>query len=403
MGGAQMYIRNKLLYLCQEGWKVIVISCRGDNVIIPELKEFSSFIPEIAYPSYLYSKKIKQIIADRLIRAVNSRDNDEVIIESSTIYLSTWGETISKIIGAKHLIFLLPEQNVITNGKILEFMKFKYQRHELAGISKKTLPSMFKPFFQIPDNDSCYRLSASCNNVEADVDSPYLHQIDKTCFDYIIGGFSRLDKPFVNAAVNDFCQYASLNIHKKFLFIWIGDAPKGSRVPSAIAKKMQNAPNVEFILTGYLYPVPTRLLELCDVLISAAGSSRVCMRSGIPTITYDSNDLRPIGILGRTTKNSLFRDIDEPPLDFIQLMDNILVNKIFVRLTPNYKLASPTFQKHFDFINNACKDHLYFDFNIVNSISVKERIIKLLGPNCYDNIILAYKRLLIAIFNRPNN
>ena len=52
MGGAQMYIRNKVVFLKQHGWAPTVFFFNAGDVLIPELKEFiNNRIPELAEAS----------------------------------------------------------------------------------------------------------------------------------------------------------------------------------------------------------------------------------------------------------------------------------------------------------------------------------------------------------------
>ena len=57
MGGAQMYIRNKLIYLRENGWDVDIICGMNKNAVIPEFKEYSDIYPEILFPQHYYSVK----------------------------------------------------------------------------------------------------------------------------------------------------------------------------------------------------------------------------------------------------------------------------------------------------------------------------------------------------------
>ena len=49
MGGAQMYVRNKVLYCREEGWETLVIAGQGDNILIPELMEFKNSFYELNF------------------------------------------------------------------------------------------------------------------------------------------------------------------------------------------------------------------------------------------------------------------------------------------------------------------------------------------------------------------
>ena len=372
MGGAQMYIRNKILYLREHGWDASIIAGRAENILIPELREFKETVPELQFNSFLFSTRVRQRTINILEKQIADAKYSEIFIESTSIEVSTWAELVAKKIGATHLIYLLQEHNNVNNKLLQEFLVFKYHRHELAGISPKSLAAMFKTFYPLGELES-YSLSASCNNVEADVECELLDKIDRSRFDYIVGAFSRMDKPYVLHAVEDFCNYASLCPPKRFLFIWIGDAPAGSQVPSKVKRMVDVLPNVELLLIGYIFPVPYKLLEFCDAFISSAGSCKPCMRSGVPTISYDGNDFKPIGIVGRTTKNSLFRDKDELPLKLSDLLDDILVSKKYPKLQPKYRSGIPDFKKHMVFLDEMDHKKEYFD---VNKIILETRLEK---------------------------
>jgi hypothetical protein len=399
MGGAQMYFRNKMLYLREHGWTVDIICGMSKNVIIPELREFKNLIPELLFPQYYYSAKCQKKTIKKLAEIINDDTYEEIVIESSIIHCATWAETVANKIGAKHLIFLLQEQNNVTNKKLQDFFVFKYSRRELAGITANSLKEMFREFHSLDGRES-YSLTAHCNNVEADVPCELLAQIDRNKYDYIIGALSRLNKPFVPHAVSDICAYATSHPDKRYLLLWIGDAPAGSPELTTVRRMVCDSPNIELVITGYLLPVPFKLLEFCDVFISSSGSSRPCMRSGVPTITYDGNDYRPIGILGRTTNHSLFRDHDEPPKDLYHLLDDVLVYKKYAKTPPNYNSGLPDFKTHLDFLSQSSTEKDYFDFKTLSPTGFMERricfMLSLIGPLKY----LSFATLLRSV--RPS-
>ena len=386
MGGAQMYIRNKILYLREHGWDAIIIAGRAKNVVIPELREFQETVPELLFCSYFFTAGVRKRTIGLLKGLVSNNQYSDIYIESSSIEVSTWAEQVAEEVGARHLIYLLQEHNIVNNRLLQDFFVFKYNRRELAGISPKSLATMFAEFHPLNDSES-YTLPAYCTNVEADVECDIVDRLDRTRYDYVIGAFSRMDKPYVLPAVNDFYRYASSCPEKRFLFLWIGDAPRDSRVPSKINNIFASLHNVDLLITGYLMPVPYKLLEFCDVFISSAGSSWPCMRSGVPTITYDANDFKPIGILGRTTNNSLFRDEGELPQNLSELLDSILIKKEYPKLQAQFSLSIPDFTNHMDFLNKMEKGREYFDMDKVNVESLGEKKIAigmlLLGPRGY--------------------
>ena len=387
MGGAQMYVRNKVLFLRKQGWKVDVITATRGEVVIEELKQFDKSMPELAFDIYLYSKKHQQNVLSQLTDWIRDDNYDEIVIESTCISECSWAEAVARLINAKNLCYLLQEDNEVLNKGMQDFFKFKHSRNELVGITEHSLWAMFAPFSPISKQES-YWLPAYCNNVEADIDHPLLHAIDKSKFTHLIGTVSRLDKPFILPLLSEFCKYVRSYPQKKFLYLLIGGAPDNSTVDSDIKLLFaQKAPNVELIMVGYLFPVPTRLLELCDVFVTSAGSGWLCQKSGVPTIAIDCNDFKPIGILNRTTTNALFRADDEPPLDFCQLLDDVLVNAKYVRKESNYESELPDFSEHMVFLGNSSKFPNYYDMNSIKVESLSDKKLKwalsIIGPSNY--------------------
>lgn len=390
MGGAQMYIRNKVLYLKDKGWETDVITEWDGVPAIEELKQFKIKVPEIAFDIYCYSRRRRKKVVSHLSQLIKNKDYEEIVIESTCIQECTWAEEVAKEIGAKNFCFLLQEDNYVTNSGMQQFFSFKHKRRELVGIADTSLSDMFASFQPLAKEDS-YRLPAYCNNVEADVEHSLIKIVENSNEDIVVGTLSRLDKPFVMPAIKEFCVYANKHKEKKFLYLLMGGAPEGSSIPNDIQAYVSSyAKNVELVMVGYLYPVPTRLLELCDVLFTSAGSCWACMRSGVPTISIDGNDFSPIGILGRTTQNTLFRGDSEPRLDFSTLMDEILVKRKYIKEEPNYKSGLPDFQSHMDFLASSSQDKVYFDMDSLKVEGRSDRILKwalaIIGPKMYQRL-----------------
>lgn len=387
MGGAQMYIRNKILYLRQNGWIVEMVLAQGGKATLSELQEFVYVIPELSFQIQCFTKKTQRRVINTIVSKIQIGAPSEVVIESTCIPESSWSEAVAKRLRAKHIVFLLQEENAVVNSGMQDYFIFKHNRKELFGITDTSLGMMFESFHPIPKERS-YRLPAFCNNVEANVDSPYIDLVKGTEYDHLIGMLSRLEKPFVMPSLKDFCRFAYMHEDKKFLLLLMGDAPKGSGILAQIQDLFKNtAPNVSIIATGYLYPVPTRLLEMCDAFFTSAGSAGVCKRSGVPTITYDGNDLKPIGILGRTTKNSLFRGENEIQQDFSVLMEQILFKKKYKKETPNYAEGLPDFSSHLKALVDSSPEKEYYDVESIKPESKSDYKLKwsmaIIGPSFY--------------------
>lgn len=396
MGGAQMYLRNKCLYLQTQGWDVSLVSAQKGKVYISELKKYDWFIPELAFDYYLFSRKRRELIVNEITSRFIQKEYDDIVIESTCISECTWGEVVAEKTRARHLCFLLQEDNTVNSPTDRQFLKFKYERHELAGIVQQSLQNLFASFSPIIAEKSYY-LPAYCNNVVEDVDCDILNRIDIQCVDHIIGCLSRLDKPFIIPAFKDFINYAQRHRDKKYLLLLIGGAPKGSSYEKNINIMFKEVENVKLLITGYMYPVPSSLLDKCDAFFTSAGSSWVCKRSGVPTISYDANDLHPIGIMGRTTDNGIMRGDNEPVVELTQLLDEILEEKKYQKQPPSYELSKPDFSSHDTFLKGMSSNKEYFSFE--NTVLTKEEnklaiLLKLCGAERYYNLGALKRRVL---------
>ena len=376
MGGAQMYFRNKCLYLQTKGWDVSLLSAQEGRVLIDELKQYNWFIPEFGFDYYLFSKKKREKIINQIINKLIKENYDEIIIESSCFSECTWGEVLAKMIGARHLCFVLQEFNPVDSFTIRNFLIFKHKRHELAGIAPQSLLQLFSSFYPITQQQSYYLL-AHCRNVVADIKSDILEGFDRGKYDYVIGCLSRLDKPFIIPALVDFVKYAKHYADKRFLLLMIGGAPDGTGFKKNITNLIRSVKNVDLIITGFIYPIPISLLEYCDAFFSSAGSAGVCMRSGVPTISYDGYDFKPIGIMGKTTGSTLMRKENEPIQSLSRLLDQILFEKKYRKEPSTHELSKPDFSPHDKFLSEMAYNKEYYNFDCIKR-SGKETIMSFL-------------------------
>ena len=396
MGGAQMYLRNKCLYMKEQGWEVDLVSAQKGRIYISELKQYSWFIPEIGFDYYLFDSPKRERIINEICARLFSQKYEDIVIESTCIPECTWGEVVSERIRARHLCFILQEYNEVTSIVKQNFLQFKYNRHELAGIIEQSLFNLFSSFSPIPLEKS-YSLPAHCNNVVEDKENIDFDFIDYHKYDYTVGCVSRIDKPFIHPALNDFIVYARQHQDKKYLLLIVGGAEEGTAYEKNIRKLFKSVNNVTLVITGYIYPIPSSLLNSCDAFFSSSGSALVCMRSGVPTICYDASDFRPIGILGRTTDSPLFRASNEPVQNLSILLDEILEEKKYRKEFPTYELCKPDFSSHDQFISEMAKNKEYYSFKNIslNKSETKLKILlKIFGAETYKKMGTWKKRML---------
>lgn len=395
MGGGQMYLRNRCVDMQEKGWEVDLFSAQRGTIFIPELKKYDYFIPELGFDFYLFSKSKVEKIITQILNVIMDKQYDEIIFESSCLSESTWAEIIAERCGARHFCYILQEYNPISSINDQEFVKFKYGRKELAGIAPSSLYDMFFPFSPI-EKDKSFFLPAPCNNVVEDIEHSFINTVNWKDYKYVVGCLSRIDKPFVIPALHDFINYVK-HRSDKFLLLMIGGAPEGTSFENNIRKLFKPINNVDILITGYLFPVPLKLLRVCDVFFTSAGSSWVCMHAGVPTITYDGLDFRPIGILGKTTNSSLYRSDNEPIQDLATLMDDVLLNKMYHKETASLSLDKPDFSAHDLFIASLPSDKAYYSFNSIQLTKSEKKLsfsLRILGAERYFQLGVIKKRIL---------
>lgn len=385
MGGAQLYLSSKLCWLKKNGWDVDVIYFDSTPSVIPVLREYTHCVKELQYMPYYYSsKKTKKILAflETLIRPCSLQ---KVIIESTGKSIALWGELLAKKIEAKHILFNLQEVDVVTNQSMIDFLLFKHKRKELIGIQETSLSKLFNSIKHPIKPSESYSLRAYMTNPVEDFDHPLIDVIKKENYDYVVGSISRLDKQFVVPAFDEFSEYVNLNKNKRFALILIGDAPDSNNNRKYIEDTSRNINNLDVFITGYLYPIPKRLLLKCNMFYASAGSARVSSELGIPTIVYDACDSKTIGILGYTTDNSLFRK-DEPALPLSYYLDEILKFGKYPKIQAKER-ELPDYSKHLDFIKCTIQTKEYFTkFKWNDNQKKQSLIIPLLGPQLFFKI-----------------
>lgn len=366
IGGSYIYIMNKLNYYKKLGYDVNYIH-GGHKVlsfIIPKLKPYEkNSDAHLRIPIHYFQERVQQKTINNIIRKYSLTKYENIIIESSTYNQATWGEAISKKIGAKHLVLLLSEHPVITDKNAFLFFEFKLKRKELCGITKNSLSILFDGWKDIPE-DKNYCLPCYCNNSVDDVEYDRCKEIKKS--DYMIGCLGRFDKPYFIPSLYDLRKYVNSYPEKSFTLILIGHT-KTAKIKKEIASIFKDAPNVSLFQTGELFPIPLKLLRMADVFISSAGSCRAIRLAGKNVISYDGRDLKPIGIFRKTTEHSLFRSPSEKPCDLKELLDDVLVNKKYESDNPiadMKEINDIDFYTHRVFINNSEESKDYYDFNV---------------------------------------
>ena len=240
-------------------------------------------------------------------------------------------------------------------------MDFKLKRHEMFSITPKSIPAMFvsRRMLSEEEKNNC-TLYARCSNSFSNVPYENLKKIPTA--DFIIGNLGRPAKPYFRHALIDERDYVLKHKDKTFTILIIGGDKKVDDF-EGFYKIFDGINNAKVFITGRLFPIPLELMKIADVFIASSGCCWVCKNAGKMVISYDGNDFRPIGIWGITSKNSLFRDVDEPPLHLTDLLDDILFRKKYQN-KEKVKLVDDiiNFDDHFNAIKKFDYKQEYYRF-----------------------------------------
>lgn len=396
MGGVHQYCRNKCDAVKRYGYKPLVFSGTFGDIYIPELKEFSNNIyPELRYPPYCFTKKRVNRVINKISDTIDNK-SEEVVIECLTIANSEWGELIAKKIKAKSVAFILDEQYDTSNQE-LDFLKFKHDRKELAGIKKQSLCILFGNKYLVPDEEQ-YSISALCTNVVADYD--YNVPFSKTNDTVVIGSIGRLDKGYVLQLITDLSTYFRNNVQQKYILCLVGGAPN-KNIITEIKNIISTLPNVDLFITGYIYPIPKNLLNTFDVSIGTSGGANItALYERIPTISVDTHSSRPIGILNYTTKESTYAN-SETHQDLSYYLDEILKNHSF-DYTKDLGMKAPadTFKDEVErvmkeFVDTSFQKE-YYDVAILRPVGLKYLTYSIIGKMFGANVLTSCHQKLFS-------
>lgn len=332
MGGAELYVRDKVEYIEKKGWKAYVFAegrntVNQEDILIEDLKKYASGIMvELGnYPQF-YSKKQLDIIIRMLVNQIDYNQDDEIVIESHNALTACWGELLAHKCNGKHICFIL---NEIFYGDCIQFMDFKHKRRELAGTYDDSLIKMFKGYKNVPENERFYLLATNSQVIK---DIEYNQLPDVTEYDWVISSLGRLEKKFVGPSLCEISKFAKEHKEKKILLILIA-SDENEQTKEMIKSSLNGVENVTLFVTGVLCPVPRKIFEVSDVFVSSATSAQMSACEGVPTITVDGNDFRGIGILGYTTSEDLYHESGKEGIDVSELLNQVLIEKICDKIT----------------------------------------------------------------------
>lgn len=323
LGGSQLYTLRKLRWLRGLGWRVVVIGVRAVDIRIPDFKEFArNDYAFLDIPSYLFSKKVREKYCCQIIRECGLCGH--VVFQSHSRNFATWAELLAEKTKGIHLCHLLEE----TFGKqpelILALMRFKLSQNALWGIYERSIPSLLGKSDQTRN-----RMLVAAGMPEGAVADFSSNAIPEVAADFKILILGRSGKGYVRSALRAVVAFAENHPGKRIAVYTVGTSKKKA-VVRGFDKLASQSPNVNAFWIDPMFPMPRRVFEIVDVCLSATGCAQIACSQRCLCISIDADDNQAIGVVGITTKNTLFR-VDEPPVPVEDLLEEVLVLRRYQR------------------------------------------------------------------------
>lgn len=386
MGGQEQYLNNKTRRLLADGFEVYLFSYRQGHVLLDGLQQFKKYVnPILRLEPYLYRSKDVVACLEWLHNLVNPQKDDILYVESNVAPQAEWGELFAQKVGAKHIVIDLQEQHDYSSN-LKCFLKYKYDRGELFGITTKSISQILGSGYSDDKAKSSY-IHAECGGVIQEIEHPLVEIFERKNVN--IGSIGRLDKPYVMPMIKEIVSFAKKHCENSIGLLLIGGGSK-ERL-NEIQKEISLAKNISLFITGYLCPIPGKLVKKIDCFVSSAGSAIETMRYGIPTIACSMNTCKPLGILDYTIDRVTMEEPETYP-EMQSLLEDVLFNNFCsTHSTLGKRECRRDYQEEyrrqmsfFDYKN----DFLYYDVSKIDDYGKKSFFYKciatIVGANFFE-------------------
>ena len=260
----------------------------------------------------------------------------------------------------------------------------------------KSLDCIFGKYFELYNSDE-HVLKACCTNSVKDIECEWIDCIPKA--DYTIGSIGRLEKAFVPIIVDGICEFAQKVPDKKIAIVFFGDADACyAESIMRIKEKIEKYNNIQMFITGYLWPIPEKVIKKIDVFVSGAGSTSVSANCGITTIRMDVINDTPIGYV-KDVKNFINLPLSKNNATVCDYLCETLLNGFKPEIYNKMSIDEQTiwimdcFDQHMNFIRNSNSEKCYYPVEKVHNHScglikfyIKKMMINICGYDVYIKV-----------------
>ena len=364
MGGAQMYVANKLDFLKKCGWSVYVFYFRSHTkIMIPSLEPYErNKVKDMQYAcQYIPSKKLKKDL--EFFSSLLQDVNDVIIVETHLVSLAGWGELLAEKMNGRHIVNFLEEKVDFSTPPLSAYMEFKLKRRELFNASETILKRGFGVSFKEEYLNYKRLQKFFCTNV---VDFTKNQPLCIKDADVNILTIGRLDKPYIPKLISEVIIFAKRHKDLYINFMMVGGSNSGE-MEKSVPIAFQGQENINLVMFGYVFPVPINIIRRADVGVSSANSILVTAEQGVPTICIDMYDFDSIGVYGYTTTNK-FHESKAGKLSLSEALEEVIFNKrVYTAMSvgSSNKEADNQFENDMSYLQQSEKKLAYY--NIIQS------------------------------------
>lgn len=385
VGGWQIYIEGRICHLLSQGLKIYVISpvMNGEEIKLEYVRHIKVFPCDIVFRNpAIYTTSQQDRTIKELLNFIDYQSDDKVLVESTSIYSSFWGEYLAELTTGKNFSYILNSHvmDVIgNNNTFIDFFRFKYAQKLVAGMTHLTLKEILFQNQEVSDSELFSFKAAGRNpltSLNTLVSQTNMIEEIKKQGTIVVGYFGNLDKPHVIPLTKELIQYFSTHKDHSFLFLTVGSSSK-KKIEKKIKSIIKGQSNTETMNIGNLYPVPIQLFQLMDVCIGSWGSAKLAAQSGTKTIRLISDTtVVAQGVIGITLRDNEYYNLPIGKENLFEYLNNILFSHIYDNIPKskiteysNYKLI----QEKIDAFISPMFSSSNFDYFSIKKIGIKTK------------------------------
>lgn len=306
IGGGQLYALRRAKYLKERNINVVFITLRfkRQNIILKELEEFD--VIEEPYLDVVCNKK--NSIVEKIIKKINIKNNQEVIIESFECFWAC--EILAKELNAKHYMYMLSEKDIF-NLKEREFYLKKLERKEIIGVSKETLRISFGELWNEKKYENRYvNIGYKKDEIKKDEVKASELKLEKNDKIIRIITVSRFDKTYIEEMIRAVILISEKYLEDNFELILIGDS-HNKEIKKRLEDKYKSTKNLNIRFLGYINPLFSEIYLNSDLFIGMGTALINAASYGCPCLTIDPRNNETSGFFGIDVFSFGYREDDK--------------------------------------------------------------------------------------------